>query len=382
MSAYFLTPRIAAGPASLEQLGSLGAQRAAIVVDPALDGSERAKRVAESVAPASVETIRWAGTEPAMGPVESLAERLRSIAPDWIVAVGGGRTIDAAKAAWIRYARPDVDLATLTPLVELRLRESARFVAVPSTSGSGCDVAWTALVRGEEGRPVELASRELLPDWDLLDPALPASLPTALTVDTAAELLAHAFEALVSEWANPFTDALAREAWTIALAQLPKVVKRPDDLELRLDLHHAATFAGLAASNAQHGAAHALAVGIGPETEVPYGRLMGVLLPYVAEFDYPSARERLDRSGAVLGTSAGKDRSAVAERFRSVLLPLGLPKTLHEAGVPASVTSTARARIVARARACSSTVANPRVASEEEYGRLLACAFDGVAVMF
>ncbi|HEV2166814.1 MAG TPA: iron-containing alcohol dehydrogenase, partial [Thermoplasmata archaeon] len=269
-----------------------------------------------------------------------------------------------------------------TPLDELRLRSVSGFVSVPSTSGSGCDVSWSVLVRGDGGMPIEIASRELVPDWSLLDPALPASMPASVTVDTGAEVVAHAFEALVSEWANPFSDLFAREAITSVGSDLPKVVRRPEDVDLRMSIHHAATYAGLAASNAQLGAAHALAVGIGPETEVPYGRLLGTVLPYVAEFDYPSARERLERASGVLGASAGKDRSAVAERFRAIFRPLGLPRTLQEAGVPAEVLTTGKDRIVARARASSATVANPRVASAEEYGRLLACAFDGVAVMF
>ncbi|HEV2519784.1 MAG TPA: iron-containing alcohol dehydrogenase [Thermoplasmata archaeon] len=384
MSAYFIAPRIAAGTASLEQLTSVGATRAAVVVDPALVSSERVQRVVESLSEssASVETLPWVGTEPTLASVEALAERIRAFAPDWIVAVGGGQTLDGAKAGWIRYARPELDLRALTPLEPLRLRAAAGFVAVPSTSGSGCDVAWTAMVRGPDGSAVELASRELVPDWSLLDPQFPATMPPDVTVDTAAELLAHAVEALLSEWANPFSDAHAREAIATTFAQLPNVVRHPTDLDARLALHHAATFAGLAASNAQFGAAHAIAQALGPETDRSYGRLLGTVLPYVAEFNYPSARERLERAAGVLGPAAGKDRSAVAERIRSLLGPLGIPRTLREAGVPESVLTSRRPTVVARARAASATVANPRVASEEEYARLIACAFDGVAVMF
>ncbi|MCI4357573.1 MAG: iron-containing alcohol dehydrogenase [Thermoplasmata archaeon] len=384
MSAFFIAPRVSAGPAALEQLGSLGAQRAAVVVDPAIVEAERTQRVVEELAQSSaaVEVLRWDGPEPTVPLVDALAGRLRSFAPDWIVGVGGGRTLDGAKAAWVRYARPQLDLASLTPLDELKLRSVAGFVAVPSTSGSGCDVSWTTMVRSSEGRAIELASRELVPDWALLDPALPATMPPEVTVDTGAELIGHAVEAIVSEWANPFSDAFAREALATAFSNLPKAVRRPEDLEVRLALHHAASFAGLAASNAQFGAAHALAVALGPETTVSYGRLLGILLPYVSEFNYPSSRERLERASAVLGAGAGKDRSAVAERLRTLLLPLGIPRTLKDAGLPSTVLSTGRERVVSRARASSATVANPRVASEEEYARLLGCAFDGVAVMF
>ena len=179
MTSFFVAPRISAGPGALEQLSSLGAQRAAVVVDPAIVRSERVQRVVEELgqSTATVEVLPWEGSEPSLASVAKLADRLRAFAADWIVAVGGGRTLDAAKAGWVRYARPELDLASFTPLDELKLRSVAGFVAVPSTSGSGCDVSWNVMVRGGGGEPIELASRELVPDWSLLDPVLPATMP-------------------------------------------------------------------------------------------------------------------------------------------------------------------------------------------------------------
>ena len=384
MSAFFVSPRLTSGPAALEQLAFLGARKAAVVVDPALITSERLRRAVEELtaSSASVETIPWSGGEPSLADTEALADRLRALAPDQIVAVGGGRTMDAAKAGWVRYARPDIDLRSVTPLAPLGLRSAAGFTAVPTTSGSGQDASWSALVRGEDGYPIELASRELVPDWSMLDPGFSATLPPEATADGVAELLTHAIEAIASEWANPFSDALGRDAVRIAFAEALRAHRHPDDLDARQALQHAATFAGLAASNAQFGVSYALAMALGPETRVSYGRLVGVLLPYVVEFDYPSVRERFARAPDVLGSDAGKDRSALSARLRALLGPLGLPRTLSEAGVPASVLEIGRLRIVARARASSATVANPRVPSEEEYARLLGAAYDGVAVGF
>ncbi len=384
MVAFFLAPRFASGPDAFDALRGLGAQRAAIVVDPAIARLGWVDRATDPLerdgASVEVATIETGG--PTVASTDRLAERLGTIRADLIVAIGGGSTIEGAQAAWIRYARPDVGLGAVTPLTDLRLREKARFVAAPSTSGSGAEAGWTSLVRTPDGSTIEVASRELVPDWALLDPRLPASLPAPWTAATGAELVVQAVEALSTEWSSPFTDALAREALADAGTALPNAFRRPDDLEARESLHHAAAFAGLAASNAQRGAAHALAVALGPETDVPYGRLLGILGPYVAEYNYPSVREKLGRSASVLGPNAGKDRSALAERMRSLLGPLGIPRTLAEAGVPPEVLRDRRAVVAARARASSGTGANPRVPSEEEYARLLAAAFDGVAVMF
>ncbi|HEV2428358.1 MAG TPA: iron-containing alcohol dehydrogenase, partial [Thermoplasmata archaeon] len=331
---------------------------------------------------AVVERLPVESGPPTPRSAQALAERLAAFHPDWIVALGGGRTIDLAKAAWIRWVRPDAVLESLTPLTELGLRTSARFVAIPTTSGSGSDVGWTAFLQGDDGRPIELASRELVPDWSLLDPALPESQTPEGTANGAAEALAHAVEAAMSEWANPISDAFSRAAVEGILRDLPRTVKDPGDREARSSLHVAASMAGLAASNAQLGAAHALALALASATGVPYGRLVGTLLPYVLEFNYPSARERLGRFASVLGGSAGSDRSAAAERTRTALLAAGIPRDLAGAGVPANVLSDRRAEIVAWARGSSASASNPRVPSEEEYHRLLESAYRGTAVTY
>ena len=384
MTGFFTAPRIATGPGAIEQLSALGAQRAVIIVDPLLHRGDRHRRLVEELAKTetSVEVLAGDPGEPTIASVEALAARLRAFHPEWIVALGGGRTIDAAKGAWVRYACPESPLDTITPLVELQLRSSAGFVAVPTTSGSGCEASWNAMVRGDGGRPVELASRELVPDWALLDPSLPASMPPGLTAETGAELVAHAFEAAISEWSNPLSDAFARDAILSAFTELPKAVKHPDDLEARSALHHAATMAGIAASNSQFGAAHALAVALTVEDGPPYGRIIGTLLPYVAEFNYPSARDKYSALGGVFGASAVRDRSGVAERLRLLWSQVGIPRTLADAGVSEPGDREALAAVVQRARASTSSVANPRVPSETEFAELLGAAYRGSPVTF
>jgi alcohol dehydrogenase class IV len=384
VTGFFTAPRIVSGPGAIEQLSALGAERAVLIVDPELYRADRHLRLAEELGKTdtSLEVVASAAAEPTIASVEVLAQQLRASHPDWIVALGGGRTMDAAKAAWVRYACPELPLDSITPLVELRLRSSAGFVAVPTTSGSGGEASWTALIRAEENRPIEIASRELVPDWALLDPSFPASMGTELTADTGAELIAHAFEAAVSEWSNPFSDALAREALSTALRELPKATKHPDDLDARAALHEAATMAGIAASNSQFGAAHALAVALRNDPGPSYGRLIGVLLPYVAEFNYPSARDKFSGLAAVFGSAAVRDRSGVSERLRLLGSQVGIPRTLSEAGVARPGDREGLLAIARRARASTSAIANPRVPSETEFVQLIEAAFQGTPVTF
>jgi len=385
MQGVFSAPRIVTGPGAIEALSGFGARRPLVVIDPAIATSTGARRVVEELEKPDgvvVTTFSDVTIEPTIDDVERGVAAVRSAGPDLIVALGGGSTIDTAKALWIRFVRPDVALETITPLVELGLRPGATFVAIPTTSGSGAEATWTAELRADDGRPVDVATRELVPDWALLDASLARSAPSSVRADAAADLLGHALEALGSEWANPFSDAAGHDALATALTTLPKIAKHPDDEEARATLHHAATLAGIAASNAQVGVAHALARALRPSTSLSHGRLVGILLPYATEFNYPSARDRYARLTGPLGPPIAANRSALAERLRAVLGPLGIPRTLAEAGVDRLRADGGRAAAIAHAARTPAAIANPRVPSEEELGRLLDAAWSGAPVTF
>ncbi|MCI4320842.1 MAG: iron-containing alcohol dehydrogenase [Thermoplasmata archaeon] len=385
MQGVFSSPKVVVGPGAIEALSGLGARRPLVVVDPALARADAHRRVVEELEKpeGSVASVFSDVTiEPSVADIERGVGAVRSASPDLIVAVGGGSTIDTAKALWVRFVRPDLALETVTPIVELGLRARTGFVAIPTTSGSGSEATWTAELRTSEGRPFDLATRELVPDWALLDPALVSTVPPASRADAAADLVGHAIEALGSEWANPFSDAVARDALATAFTVLPKLAKHPGDDDAVAALHHAATLAGLAASNAQLGVAHALARALGPSTGLSHGRLVGIVLPYATEFNYPSARDRYARLAGPLGPPLAPNRSALAERLRLVLGALGVPRTLADAGVDRMRAESGRSTAIARAARTPSAVANPRVPSEGELTRLLAAAWDGAAVDF
>jgi alcohol dehydrogenase class IV len=385
MQGVFSAPRVVLGPGALETLSGLGARRPIVVVDPAVERAGRHRRLVEElekVDGAVATVLSDVSAEPTLSDVDRAVPTVRTAAPDLFVALGGGSTIDTAKALWVRFVRPELPWNEVGPLVELGLRARAGFVAVPTTSGSGSEASWTAELRDADGAPVDLASRELVPDLALLDPGLAEGVPASARADAAADLLGHALEALASEWANPLSDAVGRDALSTALTVLPKLAKHPEDEDARAALHHAATLAGLAASNAQLGVAHALARALGPSTGLSHGRLVGILLPYATEFNYPSARDRYARLTGALGPNLTPNRSALAERLRAVVRPLGIPSTLADAGVDRPRADGSRSRVIQWAARTPAALANPRVPSEEELGRLLTAAWDGAAVDF
>jgi alcohol dehydrogenase class IV len=370
---FFTSPRICIGPGSIEQLSSLGARRALVIVDPAVSELGGDRRIREELLKegGQVEVSHAVKIGPTL---DSLTPGLRTateFSPDWIVAVGGGSTIDTAKGIWLRYARPELEVSSLTPLTELKLRDRARLVAVPTTSGSGSEATWIAQFWDAQGRPVEIASRELIPEWALLDPSLPATMPNTLSVDSAIDALSHALEALASSWSTPFSDGLAREAVATLTRRLPDCLEHPDDLELRGPIHSAATMAGLAMSNAQSGLIHAIAHAIGPRTGLSHGRLVAILLPWVLEFNFPAAREAYSSLGGILGAATVQHATPFSEWFRQFNARIGVPPTLAAAGVDVRWLREQMPEWLPYVQSATSFGANPRIPSVEDLRALL-----------
>jgi alcohol dehydrogenase class IV len=382
LTGYFTAPRIASGPGALEQLGALGLQRAVVLAEGAVRSAERTVRFVEELtrAGARVERVDAPPGEPTVASVEAIASALGERSPDGIVAIGGGSVIDLAKAAWLRYERPDLRLEEVTPLTELGLRRRARLVAVPTTAGSGSEATGTAFLHRPDAAPLELGSRELEPDWALLDPYYLTSLPPGALAVQGFDALAHALEAIASDWSTPFTDALAREAAAIVARELPRAIKKNDELETLGRLQAAATMGGLAVANAQLGCAHALAHAVSATSGLPHAAAVAVLLPYVVEFNFPSARDRYLGLQGAFGPGPLQSAPAFGQRLRALAEEVGAPRSLARAGLPPERLRVLEGRILDLAAASPSLLGNPRLPSREELARILSAASEGGAL--
>lgn len=373
MSGFFTSPRVAWGPGAIEQLSGLRIHSALVLVDPAIAALDPARRVTQELARSGVPAVVVEDV-PASATLHTLAtlvDRCKPASFDTVLALGGGSLIDLSKALVATRARPDLDLRTLTPLAELAVSERPRLVAIPTTGGSGSEATGSSHLLAEGGSTLELAHRDLTPDWALVDPTFGRSMPPTLAIDTGMEVVAHALEAIASEWANPFSDALARDAAVAALTALPRLARHPHDEGARTTLFYAATRAGLASSNAQLGLAHALARALLPETGLGYGRLLGIVLPYVVDFNFASARDRYLSLGPVLFEPVGQNHATLSERLRALGEQLQIPPTLTAAGIPLDALRTRRSEIVDRALHSTGCIGNPRVPSVEELRRLV-----------
>jgi alcohol dehydrogenase class IV len=380
---FYTAPRIALGPGAIQQLSALESSRTLVVIDPAVAPTPTAQRAIEELRKmeGTVEAVTIPPGEPTVGSVAEVGRGVRGSAPEWIVGIGGGSAIDTAKALWVRASHPDLPWEAITPLTALALRARTRFAAVPTTVGSGSEASWVAHLHGDDGGFLEVASRELVPDWSIVDPAFVGSLPTKVAAETAIDAIAHALEAAASEWANPFSDAHARAALAVLIPGLARVGRKSEE-DLRGTLLYASTQAGIAASNAQAGLTHALAHAVSTEFRIPHARLVAALLPYVLEFNFPSGRERYAALGPTIGLPLVQNRYALSGALRSSADATGLPRTLPDAGVPTDQLEPALERIVARALRLPGVASNPRVPSASEAARLLRAAASGASVDF
>jgi len=271
---HFVSPEIVFGQGALEALDGLSGERALIVTDTTLVELGLVDRVMTRLRKAGLETHVFADVEPDPS-VETVllgAQAAQELEPDWIVGVGGGSPMDAAKAIWVLYERPDLQPGEINPFIDLGLRQKARLVTIPTTSGTGAEVTWgIVLTDAAEERKMGLGNRENVADLAIVDPLMAAGMPPALTADTGMDALTHAVEGYACTWHTDLTDGLCAKAARDIFGYLGRAVEaggersRPNgtDMEARERMHNAATCAGLGFGNAMASLAHATGHALG-----------------------------------------------------------------------------------------------------------------------
>ncbi|MBP3442326.1 MAG: iron-containing alcohol dehydrogenase, partial [Clostridia bacterium] len=250
------------GKDALEALKTIKGKKAIIV----LGGGSMKKfgfvdKVVSYLNEVGIETQLFEGVEPdpSVETVMKGAEAMRAFEPDLIVAMGGGSPIDAAKAMWAFYEYPEVTFEQLiTPFSFPELRQKARFIAIPSTSGTATEVtAFSVITDYQKGIKYPLADFNITPDVAIVDPALAETMPAKLVAHTGMDALTHAIEAYVSTLHTVFTDPLALKAIDIVDRKLTKSFD--GDMEAREEMHYGQCLAGMAFSNALLGIVHSMA---------------------------------------------------------------------------------------------------------------------------
>jgi alcohol dehydrogenase class IV len=337
---YFRSPLIAFGEDALSHIEQTICSRVFIVTDAVMQELGHLQRVIDRLESCGGVYAYFAEVEPDpdVETVRRCAARMQEFAPDWVIGLGGGSCLDAAKAAWFLYERPDVDLASVTPFETFGLRSKARFATIPTTAGSGAEVTAAAVITDNERmRKMEVASFELIPDVSIVDPHFSSRLSPLLTADTGIDALTHAVEGFTSTFANDFSDALCLHAARLVLEFLPRAYHNGNkDPEAREKMANAATLAALGMGNSHIALAHAMGHSAGTVLGLPHGRGTGLFLPYAIEFTANGGEGRYLDLARGLGWPAEDETQAAASivtALRDLLYKVNQPLSLKEAGI-------------------------------------------------
>lgn len=385
---FFNAPEVVYGEDALSYLDDLPGRRAVIVTDARLHELGFSARIQRHLEQAGIESSVFAEVEPepSLQTVQRGAQLLGELAPDWIIGLGGGSALDAAKAMWALYERPDVAPDLISPTFRLGISK-ARLIAIPTTSGTGSEATWmVVLTDTAQQRKLGLGNRELMPTIAIVDPALTLHLPASITADTGIDALTHAVEGYTNNWRNDFCDGLCLKAAQLVFAYLPRAVANgADDPEAREHMANAATIAGLGFGNSFAGLAHAMGHSFGAYFKTPHGRAVGLFLPYTIEFTANQGGGRyrdLAHSVGLPATDEPRAAAALADAIRALAQQVGLPGAIAGLGITSATFAEALPTLVAYAEEDNSTLAAPRMADADEFRRLFEYAYAGQRVDF
>lgn len=391
----FVSPNIVFGEDALRSLEELTGKRALLVTDNNLVQIGLAEQVSSYLIKAGFEIQIFDKVEPDPTTQTAIkgAVAASEFKPDWIVGLGGGSPIDAAKAIWVLYERPDLQPAEINPFITLGLREKSRLITIPTTSGTGAEVTWgIVLTDAENQRKMGLGNRENVADIAVVDPAMAAGMPPHLTADTGMDALTHAIEGFICTWHTDITNGLCLNAARGILQYLPQAYEasqseNPDQdhyKKARGKMHNAATSAGLGFGNAMASMAHAMGHTLGSIFHLPHGRAVGLFLPYTIEFTAQHAPQRIEELAAALGiqTPKGKAGQALVSRIREVSQVIGLPGKIADAGIDEGEFNSQLDKLVDDAFNDTQMITAARTPSFQELEQLFKYAYHGQPVDF
>lgn len=390
----FTIPRdIYYGKGSLETLKTLTGRSAVIVVGGhSMQKFGFLQKTEDYLRQAGLEVHVFEGVEPdpSIETVQKGAAFMAEHQPDLIVAIGGGSPIDAAKAMWVFYEYPEKTFDDIKdPFTMPTLRTKARFVAIPSTSGTASEVtAFSVITDYATDIKYPLADFNITPDIAIVDPDLAQTMPQSLTANTGMDALTHATEAYVAALHTPFTDPLALHA--IKMIRQELVDSYNGDAKAREDIHYAQCLAGMAFSNALLGIVHSMAHKTGAAFStghITHGLANAMYLPYVIAYNAKAdgVAERyadIARTMGVVGDTTAELVEGLRAKIRSMNDAMGIPNTLKDFGIIEDEFKEKLDAIAANAVGDACTGSNPRPIDPATMAKLFTCIYYGTEVDF
>lgn len=314
------------------------------------------KHVGKSIAPPIIEKIMADGIEcvhydqveanPTTTKVYEIRDLFNKEKCNGIIAIGGGSPIDASKAAAALIARPKKSCNSLAGILKV-MKKIVPFIAVPTTSGTGSETTFAAVITdAETHHKYPIMDPVLIPKYAVLDPLLTVDLPQKTTSATGMDALTHAVESYLctSNYTHD-TVLFAEEATKLIFGYLERAYKDGNDVEARAKMQEAAYLAGWSFGRAGVGNVHAIAHTLGGLYNTPHGLANAVILPIVLEDYGPKAYKKLARLSEITGLMTSGTEEEKAKRFIKEVYDMnermGIPRHLdviEEKDIPTIIT--------------------------------------------
>lgn len=368
---FSIPTEIHLGDGALELLPSLCGKRVLVVADPVMTQLGFAERVCGLARQAGAATTVFDKVEPdpSQETCAAGAELAEEFAPDTIVGLGGGSTLDVTKTVRAVCETPGATVADQVAAgYNPPPRETGRIacIAIPSTSGTGSEVSRGAVITETTAQPpVKRILFTGAPDAAILDPAVPATMPAHVAADSGYDALAHAVESYASVESHRVTQALGAGAVATVMAHLPASVQESGATDARAEMHVAAAIAG-ATMRAGLGLCHALSHQLTPAFGLSHGRANALLLPHVVAFNAQAAAAKYTDLATRLGLDGDKPIASLVDALAALRAEAGIPASLQAAGVTKEQLSQALPHMVANSAKDPNAGSNPRQATPEE----------------
>ena len=383
MSKLYVAGETFHGVGAIEELKNLKGNRAIIVCGKnSVKKSGVLDNALTYLKEAGMETEVFSGVEgdPSINTVLKGAESFSKFQPDWIIGLGGCSSIDAAKMMWTFYEYPELTFEdVIKPFNIPALRQKARFVAIPTTSGTGTEMTGLAVITDiEKGVKYPVVSYELTPDVAIIDGNLCKTMSDRITANTGLDALTHSIEAYVSNIEDNYADVLSKGSMEMIFDNLRTAVAEPENLTVRQNMHDASAMAGFAFTNSWLGIAHSLAHQLGGMYHIPHGVANAIVLPNVIRFN-SKATDRFEDLATVLGKQSAEDLAQEVETLRADINVIG---SVKDFGVSEEEWTKNLKYIANNSFVDPCTGFNPRKPTIEELEQIFQACYEGVKVNF
>lgn len=367
MDTFEIKTSVQFGADALSSLGAIQGNKIFIVTDPFMVESKMVNKITERLENKEYHIFSNVVPDPPIELVVLGVNEVVEFRPDTLIAMGGGSAIDEAKAI-MHFSKKIGNLPDM------------KFIAIPTTSGTGSEVTSFAVITDKEkGVKYPLVDQALLPDVAVLDADLVKSVPAAIVADTGMDVLTHSLEAYVSTKSNAFTDALAEKAVFSVFQYLVRSQKNANDSEAREQMHYASCLAGLAFDQTSLGVNHAIAHNIGGKLKIAHGRTNAILLPYVVEYNanlqdyqqsnYSAAARKYAALASMCGLGGMNIRTSVKNlihQIQKMQKSMNMPVNFRDCHIKPEDYHKAEEEIALGALADACIVTNPRPVTKKD----------------